>query len=285
MKYFQKFREELTQLDEFGSREIVGCTAEEIAALEALHPSGKPLPLSLKEFLSLGGKRIAYLQPTTGFYYPKMLEFTQDIKDRLENNYIEPGAILLPNFPIAKDVLVFMEHLAYSFRFIRLGEGDDPPVYFFDDGMQTDEERVIYSSFSESMYELLEDFKDAHNQRIEGFPELQQPLNKLKTKLFDILDFFDQHDIPTGNEDWVNFKGIYGLAFESLYELYDVFNPDDAINIGYYLSLHRGYDEDEEDMGEHWGRFYHLMIDIENMFKQEIEDLIVWKKKTLAGRL
>jgi hypothetical protein len=276
MIYFQRIREELQELDAFDSREIQGCSELEIKKLESLHPAKLDFPLSVREFLSWGGKQIVDMHPTTGFYVKTIEEMLRNMTTKFldSDNFHQ---VFIPNrardFP--GDGLIFLEHLDYSFEFVRLTEGDDPPVYYFDDDPERSDFEVIYPSFSEAIYNFFLDFKDMHERRIEKFPELRQPLNYFKRKVLDMLDLIDKNIKNEAQGNWARLWKCYRRTSRDIYKLYDL-DTNTENDINYCLDVYDMYDESE--MGKTWGEAVILAEEIKKYFQNEIRRVIEIKR-------
>jgi hypothetical protein len=108
---------------------LVPCTTDEIAALEALVAPHR-LPAAYVEFLRYGGKQL------TGVF--RGVDFSYAIARRMrENGYREILRMLrvFDKAAVIPDTLfVINEHLGSNFTYFDLGEGDDPPVYLWEEG-------------------------------------------------------------------------------------------------------------------------------------------------------
>lgn len=276
MIYFQRIRDELQELDEFDHREIQGCSDLEIKNLESLHPANLYFSLSVREFLSWGGKQIVYMRPATGFYMKTIEKMLRVMKDQFltPDNFHQ---VFIPNgerdFPL--DSLIFLEHLDYSFEFVRLTEGDDPPVYYFDDDPDQSDFEMIYPSFSEAIYNFFLDFKELHERRLKNFPELRQHLNYFKKKVLDMLDLIDENIKNESQGNWARLWHCYWRTERDIYKLYDL-DTSTEININYHLDVYDIYDESE--MGKTWGEALILAEEIKNYFKNEVLKIIEGKR-------
>lgn len=118
-------------LQDFGG-EVISCTQAEVDALESMLSSSLRLPVAYKEFLLYGGKKIGNLFEG-GFSFSYKIaqnwlkyEYRAEILDMLRSE--DPDAELPP------DVFILQEHIGSNFSYFRLNEGDDPPVYFWEEG-------------------------------------------------------------------------------------------------------------------------------------------------------
>jgi hypothetical protein len=164
-------------------RETFGCTEEEIAYLEAIHPFQTKLPEAFREFLQYGGKNIGDLRVAAGFYYDFIINSTRN----LNNTFLREGyrwRTIDEKFP--EDGLIFMNNQGYEFLFIRLNEGANPPVYHALEG--NTKFQISSDQFSQYMLELAQNYKALHNNLSENVYD--EVLN-LKTTVLDIIDSLD----------------------------------------------------------------------------------------------
>lgn len=109
---------------------VVPCSREDVDALQAMLPAPYKLPAAYVELLLYGGRSLAGVFQGIDFSFEMakaLLEHgNRDIVRMLQAS--APGATLPP------DVLVISEHQGSNFTYVRLTEGDDPPVYFWEEG-------------------------------------------------------------------------------------------------------------------------------------------------------
>lgn len=133
---------------------LTGCTKYEIEDIEK--ELGYKLPKSYIEFLeNLGKATLADeskedwyfnypgFQGTTVFY-PSVKYLNENLKEQLieDNNELE----------LPETAFVFYNHQGYLNAFFKLDEGDNPPVYGYEDGYEGDTFPKIADSLS-SFYE------------------------------------------------------------------------------------------------------------------------------------
>jgi SMI1/KNR4 family protein SUKH-1 len=129
LRYLQPIADMLAPALAVATATLVPCSADEITALEALVAPHR-LPAAYREFLAYGGKQLAGVFGSVDFSYA--LVWTErehgnrDIRRMLEA--WDRNAVL------PESVFVINEHLGSSFTYFDLGEGDDPPVYFWEEG-------------------------------------------------------------------------------------------------------------------------------------------------------
>lgn len=132
--------------------ELLPCTLEEVSALQAMLPNSYHLPEAYREFLLYGGKKLGKVFNNVDFSYQMARILVQSSYEdiTLMLRAWDPAAVLPPN------VFVFTEHLGSSFSFFHLTAGDDPPVYFWQEGeggLEVAEKEQ--DTFSEFLYEAI----------------------------------------------------------------------------------------------------------------------------------
>ena len=107
-----------------GEDELIGCTQQEVKDIEKA--IGHQLPVSYQNFLILMGKNAGQFLRGSDCFYPDILDLNTGAKEILSEN----------DFPetLPDDAFVFFIHQGYQFSFFRLGEGNDPPIYYFTEG-------------------------------------------------------------------------------------------------------------------------------------------------------
>jgi len=103
---------------------IVGCSADEIAAIEARF--GYKLPESYRDFLVVMGKRAGRFMIGSDLYYDRLSGQRKLAEALLQ----EAGTVLR----LAPTHFVFYSHQGCQFLFFDAAEGPDPPVYRFIEG-------------------------------------------------------------------------------------------------------------------------------------------------------
>ncbi len=125
--YLDEVKARFEQLHLVRSEKIIPYTEDEIRMLE--QQLGLPLPGAYKEFLLwIGHGAGGFLRGSDCFYdhLPRLRAWAMRLL--WENGYAEP---------LPEDAFVFYMHQGYLFYFVRVGEGDDPPVYFYSEAMET----------------------------------------------------------------------------------------------------------------------------------------------------
>lgn len=118
----------------------VACSENEIQALEA--QIGHPLPIAYKQaFLAPMGNGAGIFLQGEDCFYAQLLALQTWAQELLEE---EAFPQVLP-----ADAFVFWMHQGYQFGFFRLSEGDNPPIYYFEEGQEEPEFRRIHDRFTD----------------------------------------------------------------------------------------------------------------------------------------
>lgn len=113
------------------------CSEGEVAALE--QQLGVRLPAAYREFLLwMGHGAGAFLQGTDVFY--DVLPLTEAAQELLHEDGISA--------PLPSDAIVFYMAQGYQFMFMRATEGENPPIYFYNEGMSEAPFPQLYASFT-----------------------------------------------------------------------------------------------------------------------------------------
>ena len=112
-------------LEKYGGHPVP-CTPEEVDKLELMLPDSYKLPAAYKEFLLYGGKAIGkFYEDGNRFDYKKALDYVQSgrssaisLLEQYEDN---------PSLP--DDIYVLTTYMSSFFNFFKLTEGENPPVY------------------------------------------------------------------------------------------------------------------------------------------------------------
>jgi hypothetical protein len=148
MQYLEKVITEFEKLlQEFGG-EVRPCTQEEVEELESLLPNSYCLPAAYKEFLFYGGKKMGDIFSEGCFfeYEIALAELKSRNRDTISTlKMYEPEAQIPPDFFLIGD------HHGSYFEYVLLTEGDNPPVYAWNEeqegGLETAQKK--FASFSD----------------------------------------------------------------------------------------------------------------------------------------
>ncbi|MCU0543207.1 MAG: SMI1/KNR4 family protein [Oscillatoriaceae cyanobacterium Prado104] len=137
--YLNRVKNQLIELKLVRQDELVGCTRDEVCAIE--QNLGISLPPAYQEFLlSMGHSAGKFLRGSDCFFdrLPQIQEWAIELLQ--ENNFAQS---------LPEDAFIFLMHQGYQFSFFRLSEGADPPTYSYCEG--TDQNSFIKShkSFSD----------------------------------------------------------------------------------------------------------------------------------------
>jgi hypothetical protein len=120
--------------------EISGCTEDELVRLERAY--GVALPATYREFLRYLGRATGPIFKGSNLHFDSLAAIREVAQIMVMNDELTETVVSLPD-----DAFPFMEHQAYQLWYFRLGEGDDPPVYYYlDDHPPV---RTVATTFSE----------------------------------------------------------------------------------------------------------------------------------------
>jgi len=123
--------ESLIAVGRVSANQVVGCSEQEIANIEARF--GYNLPGAYKDFLRTLGKGAGKFQNDCMWKYPELLEdvpeATRGVLDNCNGTY--KHTIELP-----KTAFVFLESGGSQIMFFDTADGDDPPVFLYEQGNQ-----------------------------------------------------------------------------------------------------------------------------------------------------
>ena len=122
-------------VDLFGGK-IIPCTEEEVNQLESLIPAPYHLPAAYKEFLLFCGKSLGKV-----YNYRPFMQYNSVVSrlQRGNTDTLKTIRMCNENAELYPDMLVFTWHDHMYFDFIRVGEGENPPVYFWSEEEDEDE--------------------------------------------------------------------------------------------------------------------------------------------------
>ena len=122
MEYLKKAKETFFSL---GLQEHYPCTQEEVLFFERTLEF--KLPQAFTEYLLFMGHGAENMMQGSDFFYRPLFDLQEGVDEIFEQN---PGHPILP-----KDAIVFFMHAGSRFMFICASQGDDPPVYFYREGI------------------------------------------------------------------------------------------------------------------------------------------------------
>jgi hypothetical protein len=134
----------------------ISCSQTEIQALETA--IGFSLPSAyIQNFLIPLGKGAGVFLQGEDCFYDQLLDLQSGARELL----------LEEKFPevLPADAFVFWMHQGYQFAFFRIGEGEDPPVYHFEEGQESQTFQRIHdrlSDFLRAEWTLFEQWRGAN---------------------------------------------------------------------------------------------------------------------------
>ena len=157
MNHFKYIKKEVAIFEQLKAAyhcKVVPCNKAEVSELESMLPSPYRLPSAYREFLLYGGKKFGCVFGLLDFSYEmaKILLKSkyQDIYDMLEA-YEEPC------FQLPGDIFVINDHLESNFTYFFLKEGENPPIYWWeeDEGSLGSASVKRADSFSEYLMQMI----------------------------------------------------------------------------------------------------------------------------------
>ena len=127
--------------------EICGCSAAEIAEIEAASGHAAQLPAQYRSFLREMGRSAGHFLRGTDVFYPQIL--------KLRNIALALLRECAVGWSLGSHDFVFSSHQGYQFLFFDWSRGDDPPVMLFLEG--DTEPRQVFASFSEWLRQSVRD--------------------------------------------------------------------------------------------------------------------------------
>ena len=146
--YLDKAKARLEELNILEHDEVSPCTEEEVAALEK--QMSVCLPGAYREFLLWMGKDAGRLFRGTDCLYEILPKLKAWAIELLAENGLSD---LLPD-----DAFVFLMHQGYQFMFFRFSEGEDPPVYYYDQPSHQSSFTTAAPSYSAFLLDLIEGY-------------------------------------------------------------------------------------------------------------------------------
>jgi hypothetical protein len=122
--YLDTFRQAFAATSRITPEEILPCTEEEVRTLE--HRLGSQLPAAYRAWLLWMGHGAGPFLRGTSVFYDALAGLKDGALELLHEHSLE-GAL-------PADALVFYLHQGYVVQFLRVSEGDNPPVYGYAEG-------------------------------------------------------------------------------------------------------------------------------------------------------
>ncbi len=146
----QREKKRLQELNSIPSHDLRPCTEQVVLALEQL--LGYTLPLAYRALLLWIGHGAGQLMQDLDCFYDHLLSFQKNARQLLREHEC---SLSLP-----EDAFVFFQCDDYSFSFIRVSEGEDPPVYAYESTWRRTPFKKIYRHFSDFLAIEIEIFAD-----------------------------------------------------------------------------------------------------------------------------
>ncbi len=166
--YLDRVKERVQELHLLAQNVVWPCTEQEIEQLEEwMHIS---LPAAYKEFLLWMGHRAG------GLFFDAHCHYWD-----LEHNQIVAAQMLQENnFPVSlpQDAFVFYIDQATIFYFFLLSEGEDPPVYMYEELMPGPTFPLAYHKYSEYLAAEVEKYAN-FRQRVATREKLRERRKEL----------------------------------------------------------------------------------------------------------
>jgi SMI1 / KNR4 family (SUKH-1) len=139
--------------------QILGCSSDEIAALEATLNTGYHIPAAYREFLEYGAKHWGRLFQTRDLSYQSALAMAQAAYRDWEGPVFPEGEGTFPD-----NLFIFEDGQGMYFFFFYLDAGENPPVYCWKETMDSFEEVTLQADhFSDYLVQLM----DLHKKALE----------------------------------------------------------------------------------------------------------------------
>jgi hypothetical protein len=146
----QREKKRLQELNSIPSHDLLPCTEQEVLALEQV--LGYTLPLAYRALLLWIGHGAGQLMQDLDCFYEHLFSFQKSARQLLR----EHGCSL----SLPEDAFVFFQCDDSSFSFIRVSEGEDPPVYAYESTWRRTPFKKIYRHFSDFVAIEIEIFAD-----------------------------------------------------------------------------------------------------------------------------
>jgi hypothetical protein len=109
---------------------VVPSSRAELGRLEALLPPGTRFPEALETYLLWAGDKAGNLYRLVDFSTHMISIYLENGLRSIQSMVKRSGG----TDPLPADMLIINEHLGSNITYILLSEGDNPPVYFWEEG-------------------------------------------------------------------------------------------------------------------------------------------------------
>ncbi len=144
--YLKQVKARFRSLERIRHQDVKPCTEEEVHELEKA--LGFSVPAAYKEFLLWMGYGARTFMRGSDWSYWFILRIQQGAVELLEEN---GNPEVLP-----EDALVFFMHQGYFFYFMRVSEGENPPIYFYTEVMDHPRFTLAHQNLAEFLLSRLD---------------------------------------------------------------------------------------------------------------------------------
>lgn len=166
----------------------IGCTTEEIEALETF--IGGCLPQAYREFLVWMGHSCGQFLRGSDCFYSRLKAMQASARELLQEDHY---AHTLP-----EDGFVFFMHQGYYFLFLRLTEGDDPPIYSYLENTDQPEQSTMmkeYAHLNDFLLAEMETYIQWRKEVTQQIAELEKTNPPRAKKLRDLDESLRVRDV------------------------------------------------------------------------------------------
>jgi hypothetical protein len=189
--YLDRAKQLIQELGYILPEHIRPCNEAQVVAMA--RKLGVTLPLAYQEFLLWAGLRLGDVMVGSEFYFSALMlyDYKEFSRNLLELNHLDPS-------PLDEHAIIIYSHQGYQFAYIRDDEGDNPPVYGYDEGQGGIERR--HKCYSDMIENLIVDsakyaalyLNDLYNHTQPASlirrVSLQQRFTQLPEKLFEFVN-------------------------------------------------------------------------------------------------
>ena len=159
MKHFKYIKNEIAVFEQmkiaFGGQ-VIPCTEAEVNELESMLPDSYHLPIAYKEFLLYGGKEMGDIFNVVDFSYGMARIL---LKNQYQSIYKMVKWEEEPGWKLPENIFAMNNHLSANFHYFWLTDGENPPIYWWeeDEGSLKEASRKEADSFSEFLMGVIKD--------------------------------------------------------------------------------------------------------------------------------
>lgn len=145
ISYFHDLKEEVDSKHVFLPNEIIPCSERDVQVIE--RELNLAIPQAYKEFLLWMGKKAGDILLGSDWLFDDLPKIQKWAIELMQANGVSN---MLPS-----DAFVIYMHQGYQFSFVRISEGDDPPVYYYDEMRPYSDFPMLYARFSDYLNMLV----------------------------------------------------------------------------------------------------------------------------------